>query len=406
MTRKRKFRVLSVAALAVAAWLRNELDWSRVEPENEVNGVSRNRPQDLDVSVCDDECLWKTGTNGKWIQDWDFARDHGQYHLWPYPHGPSRRTREWKFKPDADSPFQWRTSWRWVDSSPGCQVDIMTREKLCSVLTKLGIARILFYGDSMSGGMYHALMNKLAEKHGDVSASAYGTGSFVCGDENEQTTVEVLFERDSGGNSMPNLPRGVYELNFRVQRFLADALEKRVLAIFNIGAHYHNFTHFQEDIEVLLDTVKEISRHQDLYFFRSVSPAHEGCGSRRVNDTQGERIEPLKSYSEYQVSNQHIYDWDSFAHYNHHAMGRINAHNARGRGQPFHYLNIWNMTALRRDGHNVPKDCLHYIDPGPVDWWNHLLFTYLQRMSQRVHPDDVDEADSVRGNCVMLRPLP
>ncbi|KAL7538462.1 hypothetical protein ACHAXR_008572 [Thalassiosira sp. AJA248-18] len=40
------------------------------------------------------------------------------------------------------------------------------------------------------------------------------------------------------------------------------------------------------------------------------------------------------------------------------------------------------MTILRPDGHRTPnKDCLHYLLPGPVDWWNHLLFSNLLELS-------------------------
>ena len=34
-------------------------------------------------------------------------------------------------------------------------------------------------------------------------------------------------------------------------------------------------------------------------------------------------------------------------------------------------FDIYWMTALRRDGHPSEKDCLHYLLPGPPDWWNH-----------------------------------
>jgi hypothetical protein len=50
-------------------------------------------------------------------------------------------------------------------------------------------------------------------------------------------------------------------------------------------------------------------------------------------------------------------------------------------------LDVLPMTILRRDGHMgdefrpraIPEgDCLHYALPGPVDWWNHLLFNNLK----------------------------
>ena len=50
-------------------------------------------------------------------------------------------------------------------------------------------------------------------------------------------------------------------------------------------------------------------------------------------------------------------------------------------------LDVVPMTVLRRDGHMgdefrpraIPEgDCLHYALPGPVDWWNHLLFNNVK----------------------------
>lgn len=50
-----------------------------------------------------------------------------------------------------------------------------------------------------------------------------------------------------------------------------------MLAVFNIGAHYHNWTHYTEDIDVMIQLLAEANRTQDIYFFRSTSPGHDGC---------------------------------------------------------------------------------------------------------------------------------
>jgi len=392
--------VLSVTALGVVMMLIQLHSFGLSTKQNTYNHELR---QDYllgltGLPICQDECLQLSGTNGTWFQDWDFSREHGQYGKnLVYPNGPYVASQDGPFRPDGDSPFLWRTSWRWIDSSPNCRVDVFTKEKMCRVLRKLGVARILFYGDSLSQGMYTAFMNKL----GDVDASSGLSGRFSCG-EGGNDTVDVLHDRDSGGNANPRSPRGVYELSPRVKLFFSEALRGRVLGIFNIGAHYFNFSHFREDMDVMLDEVSNLTRDQDLYFFRSTSPAHEGCEpqNKNFNWTRGPRVSPLKSYGEYEVSSNHKFDWDRFVHYNHYARERIYDYNARGGGPPVHYLNIWNMTALRRDGHAAPADCLHYMEPGPVDWWNHMMFTYLQRMSQKV----VEENDDLRGNCRRLRP--
>lgn len=59
-----------------------------------------------------------------------------------------------------------------------------------------------------------------------------------------------------------------------------------------------------------------------------------------------------------------------------------------------HLLDVFPMTALRRDGHTaIDGDCLHYVNPGPVDWWNRLWMAYLEELN------DVLEAQHVE-NCV------
>lgn len=397
----RKLRTPLVAALSVSTFYfrlptapNNARDGSNAS--SDINNASR----DLGgPPVCSDECLWKAGADGTWVQDWSFAREHGQYERWAYPNGPYVAGHDRAFRPSSDSPFLWRTSFRWVDSSSDCPVDIMTRERLCEVLAKLDASRMLFFGDSLTRAMYTAFMNKL----GDVHIKPNYRGSFVCG---VNRTVEVQYTVDEGGNAFPHSPRGVYELDMTAREFIADASEdERIVAIFNIGAHYHNFTHYREDIERMVDIISELCRPQDLYFFRATNPGHDGCEpqSKHFNWTDGPRVMPFERYDEYMVANSHKFDWDAFEGYNNYAKERIYDHNVRGSGSPIHFLNIWNMTVLRRDGHHAPADCLHYVDPGPGDWWNHLLFTYLKRLSNSSTAGKKLTYDEYAGNCRRVR---
>jgi len=66
------------------------------------------------------------------------------------------------------------------------------------------------------------------------------------------------------------------------------------------------------------------------------------------------------------------------------------------------------MTVLRNDGHlggeecaNEPcreniesNDCFHYFLPGPVDWWNHLLYNNLMDLGleMKAYSKEVVEA--------------
>ena len=88
-------------------------------------------------SPCTNKCLWNSGRNGSWVQDWDFAKEHGQYpDPLVIPNGPFLRKTHLRFRPSDDAPFAWPSSWKWVDNDKDCQVDIMTHAELCKVLVK------------------------------------------------------------------------------------------------------------------------------------------------------------------------------------------------------------------------------------------------------------------------------
>jgi hypothetical protein len=44
---------------------------------------------------------------------------------------------------------------------------------------------------------------------------------------------------------------------------------------------------------------------------------------------------------------------------------------------PIHWLNIFNSSILRRDGHVGFDDCSHWAHPGPSDWWVHFFYSHL-----------------------------
>ena len=129
-----------------------------------------------EAGACTNQCLWKAGSSGTWIQDWGYAKTHGQYSMpYVYPNGPYLAGRDRAFKASPDAPFPWRTSWRWHDYDVDrCQVEIMTHEKFCSVMApkKLNVHRILFHGDSLSGEMYSALVSLLVPSSHSCSGFA------------------------------------------------------------------------------------------------------------------------------------------------------------------------------------------------------------------------------------------
>jgi len=326
------------------------------------------------------------GINGSWVQDFDFARDYGQYSTpWVYPLGPYGKRTAGAFVPSEDAPFPWPTSWKWVDNE--CSVDIMTYEGICHVLKRHNIRHILFYGDSLTNSHYTSFVNMLSSKHFEETGTFKkgNNGVLTCPLQNDDVpfSIQIMHQRDRGGNAFPNSPRDIYGLENETQKFFQDAREDRLLGVFNIGAHYHNWTHYTEDMDTMIGLLSEVNRSQDLYFFRSTSPGHKNCITygRNFDWKRGTRLRPLTNYSEYESGTR--YDWNKFDEYNNYTKHLLLQRKLMGLQPLIHYFNIWNMTALRSDAHT---DCLHFTSPGPVDWWNHLLYTYLKRML--VHDTD------------------
>lgn len=179
--------------------------------------------------------------------------------------------------------------------------------------------------------------------------------------------------------------------------FIHEANTGRMLGLFYIGAHYHNWTHYTEDMDAMIEMLKDVNRTQDVYFFRSTSPGHTGCLPRNKDFDwkTGTRLRPLTNYSEYVVSAHYI--WDQFEGYNNYTKHLLLKRNRLNLQPVMHYLDIYNMPVLRSDAHTAPADCLHFQSPGPVDWWDHLLYTYLKRIA-----NDYDGQSNQIVNCRMI----
>ena len=236
------------------------------------------------VPACMDPCLENTGINGSWVQDFGFARDYGQYDTpLVLPEGPYARRTGGAHVPSKEAPFPWRTSWKWVDRQ--CPVDIMTYANICRITMKLNIRHFLFYGDSLTESHHRSFVNKMNSTNFDKN-----TGVLTCHEQHEGSSmtpyaIRIFHERDNGGNGKPRWPRGVYRLENNTKKFIHESNGDRMLGIFNIGAHYHNFTHYIEDMNTMIETLEEVNRTQDIYFFRATSPGHKDCLPRNKNVT-------------------------------------------------------------------------------------------------------------------------
>lgn len=255
-------------------------------------------------------------------------------------------------------------------------------------------------------------------------------------------SIPIFMQKESGGQAFPHSPRTNFEFSMEFHYFLTakpspieideEAVERqsnhetrsqnqirhhlRSLVIFNIGAHYHNTTWYQQDMLKLLRSLKDIGHPDDLYFFRTNVPGHIHCqptSPQTFDWKRGTREVPYRDLDEFRNSLERKgggggHDWEKFPMWNEISKDMIRQFNdvdngvERGglwMGQTaesssgtilfpssppivMHVLDVFDMTALRRDGHNALKgDCLHYVLPGPPDWWNHLMYSYLRELS-------------------------
>jgi hypothetical protein len=343
--------------------------------------------------LCPTKCSKILGQNGTWIQDWNYSATHGQYPPTRrlIPLGPWARGSHGSFQPSEDAPFPWPTSFRWVDSNSldeGCQIDhTMTAATFCHVLLKLDIGSVLFSGDSMTRSMRASLLNMMGNESAQIVINKGLTGVMgylTCKDSSSAgdgvKSIPIFQQDATGGSEFRYKPRRNITFD-NVTRDHIQSSPNRVLAIYNMGAHYHGMDWYTHDFELFLEWLEQHHRPHDLVFFRTTPPGHLNCEPqqpKKFDFKRGTREYPLASVADYQKTDH--YDWNLFQEYNAHSLKRTQERSKK-MNVPIHMLDVYNMTLLRRDGHAGGPDCLHYTEPGPVDWWNHLLFTHLKELS-------------------------
>ena len=213
------------------------------------------------------------------------------------------RSKELWFRPQEDTPFMWPTSWKWVDAQPNCPVVPLIKIQMCEVLQNLNISRIVFFGDSLTASHYTSFLNLMGPRHitelGGL-ASPVDTRTLLCSNTEAtvNSTIRLFHKRDTGGSAVPQSERLNYTLSgdSDLMNFINhdDDSTQRALCIFNIGAHYHNVSWYEEDMAKMLEELGSLARSQDLYFFRTTSSGHRNAINRRTVDwTKGTRENPL-----------------------------------------------------------------------------------------------------------------
>jgi len=184
-----------------------------------------------------------------------------------------------------------------------------------------------------------------------------------------------------------------------------NSTSKNTLLLLNSGAHIGNLQKFRDTMDNVLQELDNMKRNDDIVFIRTTAPGHEDCQKYD---------KPFQTYNEYLLTNptkEHFYKWDKFALYNDYLATTIDKRR-RERLQntkslrdiittpQVELLDTFYMTVLRPDGHisgpecanercKTKIDCLHYNLPGPLDWWNHLLFSHLENVMEEKKLDRI-----------------
>jgi len=338
-------------------------------------------PQQKQSPHEEEDCPFLRGRSGQWVLDWDYAnrtnypvsKSYGMFHV-----------AAQNFQPSLSQPFRLATAWRWQDEN--CPVSEISLSGFCRVCDELGITRVLIVGDSLSMLFRLSLLSLV--KHvptRNMFQSVTRPHTVKC---SQQFSITVLWYRRSPVEdllslSKPNRTRTQHDL-------FVEENPNRTAVVLNTGAWIKTMPEFQEGLDSMLSWVDSFDKSKIVAFYRETIPGHWPCepnGSKEAADTFDwsipvMNVTPFRNYQEYQQNQTteilaHRYQWSQFESYNAYAKQRIMDKRSEN-AVPIHWLNVYNSSVLRWDGHiGFGDDCLHYYAPGPTDWWVHFFFSAM-----------------------------
>lgn len=366
------------------------------------------------------DCTKVRGVYGEWIVDDNYARqvqyiplDGFRQQQWIQKQQKATSRKKKTVVINNVTEFLPQTRYAWKETRyPQCQPQIFTKSGFCSVLQRLDITNVYMVGDSMMRAQWMSLVGMLGFRKKDKVTSYMQVISCPSGytftltrDRSRLASIppppndaNVTVRIDTWGfDSIQVIPEygqvGIsqcpvepasqriklpaskrkYKSNNGACPWIDEysSLEGRTLLILNQGAAYHATKTFELMFDTVLEALDNTTKRNDIAFFRSVSAGHGDC----FNHSRYQDKAPLSSFDEYlELAETTKYSWNLFRHYNAYVESRLKQHKT---GYPLRYLNIFNISALRNDGHTAANDCLHYEMPSVVDWWNHLLYSNL-----------------------------
>lgn len=344
-----------------------------------------------------EECLEHRGTSGHWYEDHDFSRETF-YVLDPRSKSFAKRYPNFqngKRMAYTGNVYKWRGTSLLLGNGheneiasqqeDGCQIQTVNYELFCKTMSSLKIRHILFVGDSLMKSQRSSLFRLIG---------IHNTKAKTIDCPNNNHAIHVVFYRQNLGTNLRKEQKRIHKKEIMQYgpeiaycdgqpfkdnacawheryREIKNKKEGRALLILNQGAHFHSLETFASSLDQFVQSYNNISGSAgDIVVFRSTVPGHKNCYD--TDQIPVARMTHDKFLERYATDQ---YDWNLFDSYNQYAKTTLtrDLHS----NVTFHYLNVYNMTVLRPDQHVSSIDCLHYLGPGPMDFWNHLLITNL-----------------------------
>jgi hypothetical protein len=169
-------------------------------------------------------------------------------------------------------------------------------------------------------------------------------------------------------------------------------------------------TDYEIGFEALLRWVGSFPTGKVLSFFRETMPGHPGCQPNVgnistfnwINPVQEKPFESYGAFSKFfaealRRNESKTYQWGQFESYNEYSRKRIQQWaSSSGNNIEMYWLNVFNSSVLRRDGHVGWNDCSHNYLPGPPDWWVHFFYSALLDLAQEKRQEDYPMSWSYR----------
>mmetsp|Transcript_32056 Transcript_32056/g.96041 ORF Transcript_32056/g.96041 Transcript_32056/m.96041 type:complete len:445 (-) Transcript_32056:47-1381(-) len=345
------------------------------------------------------------GPGGRWERDVPLAE------LTHYdPNYPAYSRANQYHVPDASDPAATRyrkpETYAWRDP-PGVEgrcgrVVPLSAASFCIEARRLGLSRIMFVGDSIAFQQSYAFARQVGSdvEHKNYDGKNSAQGWMVRHECPGEYAVELRFARNDRllvGDMIPDTTNKGDVLRDWIDVYRSEPPSVRTLLVVNTGPHFIRDPNppYETVVDKFLEDVgTKIGRPRDLVFFRTSPGGHPTCATA---------TEPFRTQEEYYDSVEHPpaehanvvpkYGWGKFGAMNDYLKEALGGYNdGTGVGvtsgpKRIHVLDVEPMTNLRPDGHQTSPDnrdpdkpewdCLHYSMPGPIDWFNNLLFTNL-----------------------------